>query len=251
MRRVSIVLLLFVGMGLGNAAPAHAQMLRWIYELSGPGPFLGWEFEWRLVCFTEPGDQEAAAPAADTGRERAARALAVIGPGCFFRQVPLDETRRASINLSFGILEARENNLQYARPSADREVALTTIEPSLWWRPVSTVEVGAGVGVFWFSGPGFRTFRRMFYEPFRIDARPIALLGDLFARGHPEWTELLSLRAGAIVIPNGFRAEDFGALRGTYQTSREVLRTFAAFVDLDPVVRYLRRPRPATAPQSR
>jgi hypothetical protein len=252
MRRIWIVLLLSLGIQVVAPVPAHAQIWRWIYELSGPGPFTGWEFEWRLVCFSErEGDEPPAAPAASTGRERAARALGVLAPGCFVRPVPREETRRASINVSFGLFDARENNLRYARGSTDHDVTLTSIEPTVWWRPAAAVEVGAGVGVFWFSGPDFRTFRRLFFEPFRIDARPVALLGDLFAGGHPEWTELLSLRAGAIVIPHGFRADDFGAIRGTFQTSREVLHTFSVFVDLEPVVRYLRRPRPDGPVQSR
>jgi hypothetical protein len=224
------------------AAPAHAQIWRYIYELSGPGPFRGLEFERRLLCFSVQ-SPTATPPPASPGRERAARALEILGPGCFFRPTPPDRVRRASINLAFGLLDAKENNLRYANPSVDREVKLTSIEPSLWWRPTASVEVGTGGGMLWFSGPAFASFRRGFFEPVRIDVKPLALASALALRSHAEWTEFLSLRAGLIVIPHGFRAEDFGAVPGSFQTSREALRTFAIFVDLEPVARSLRTPR--------
>jgi hypothetical protein len=163
--------------------------------------------------------------------------------------VPLDQRRRASFNLAAGLFEARRNNLTYASSSTNREVKLTSIEPTFWWRPVDSIEIGVGAGILWFSGPAFESFSRGFFEPVRIDVKPLALASELIARGHPEWTEVLSVRAGAIVTPHGFSAEDFGAVPGTFQTSREVLRTFAVFIDLEPVARHLRRPRAGTTGQ--
>jgi hypothetical protein len=241
MRRASLTLACAIPLCF-IAAPANAQIWRWIYELSGPGPFSGLEFERRLLCFSDQSSRPAPPPASP-GRERAARALEILGPGCFFRPTPPDRVRRASINLAVAVLDASENNLRYGNPSVDRDVKLTSIEPSLWWRPTASVEVGTSAGILWFSGPAFVSFRRGFFEPIRIDVKPLALASGLTTRSHPEWTEFLSLRAGLIVIPHGFRAEDFGALPGSFQTSREALRTFAVFVDLEPVARYVRAPR--------
>ena len=58
-----------------------------------------------------------------------------------------------------------------------------------------------------------------------------------------------TLRAGVIVLPQAFRAEDFGAVPGSFHASREVLRTFSVFLDLDPLAMQLRRPRRDTGAQ--
>jgi hypothetical protein len=118
---------------------------------------------------------------------------------------------------------------------------LTSFHPSAWWRPTDSVEVGMSGGVFWFSGAGFDTFRRIFLEPIRVDVKPLALLADIRTQPHPEWLELLSIRAGLVIIPKGFRAEDFGADPGTFQTGREELKSFSIFGDAEPLVRYLRK----------
>ena len=230
---------LFLSLGM---ARADAQILRWIYELSGPGPFLGWEFERRLICVTEPDPDAGPATTPSPGRERAARALEILGPGCFANPVPQGRRRSASFNLAVGVLEARRNKLKY-EPGASRDVKLTTLEPTFWWRPLDAIEVGTGAGVLWFSGPAFDSFSRGFFEPLRLDVKPLALLGDMAGRRHPAWTELLSVRAGFIVLPNAFRAEDFGAVPGSFQVSREVLPTFSVFIDFDPLAMQLRRPR--------
>jgi hypothetical protein len=231
---------LFLSLG---ASRADAQIWRWIYELSGPGPFRGWELERRLLCLTEPDRNAGPAPAPSPGRERAARALEILGPGCFGNPEAEGRRRRASFNLAVGIFDAERNALTYERPGQDRDVKLTTLEPSFWWRPIDAIEVGTGAGVLWFSGPAFASFRRGFLEPLRLDVKPLALAADLAGRRHPAWTELLSLRAGVIVIPNAFRAEDFGAVPGSFQVSREVLRNFSVFIDFDPLAVQLRRPR--------
>jgi hypothetical protein len=240
MRRVWLTAALCTLLLSLGAAPADAQILRWIYELSGPGPFKGFELERRLLCLTET-DADASPGDVPPGRERAARALEILGPGCFADPVRGNQRRRASFNLAVGILEG-PNNLTYAHTARPSDVKLTTLEPSFWWRPVDAVEVGTGGGIFWFSGREFRTFQRGFFEPLRVDVRPLALVGDLAGAGHAPWSEILSVRAGVIVLPQAFRAEDFGAVPGSFHASREVLPTFSVFVDFDPLAMQLRRP---------
>jgi hypothetical protein len=38
---------------VGSPAPAHAWW-HWLDELTGPGPFMGPDFQWRLVCIDDP-----------------------------------------------------------------------------------------------------------------------------------------------------------------------------------------------------
>jgi hypothetical protein len=248
MRHIWPKLVFCLALTFFTASPADAQIWRVIWELSGPGKFQGLEWEWRLLCLTEPDRQQpqpgpgAAQGTADDKGEGLSAALGALGPGCLFQPVPLNRTRRASLNLSFAMLDANRNNLQYPPSNTlDHDVKLTVLEPTIWWRPAKTFEVGAGVGMMWFSGEAFNTFERLFFEPIRLDVRPLAIAMDLTGRGHAEWTEAFSFRAGVVVIPVGFRAEHFGAIRGTFRTAREVLPTFSLFLDVEPIIRYMRR----------
>jgi hypothetical protein len=215
-----------------SPAPAHAQFWHWIDELSGPGPFQGPGFEWKLVCF---GDQ----PDAPT-RDGRGSALAILGPGCLTRPVA-PRARRGFVSLAFGLLNADENPLRYANPEQDRDVDLTYLEPTIWWSPAIWVDTGVGAGIMWFSGPAFPSFRRVYFEPIRVNLKVLTLFGRMRSETPPEWLDAFSLRAAAVVIPRGFRAEDFGAIAGSFQTSREVLPSYAVAVDFEPIVRYLRR----------
>jgi hypothetical protein len=242
MRRVAIILLTCtLGQMLAPAA-AQAWILDWIDELSGPGPFRGMSFEWRLVCFSEPDPaQRDAVEETDEVRLGTARALQFLGPGCFFKQVPVTHRRRASINLKMGLLEAKRNDLSYALPEADRDVKLTTLLPSVSWRPTRSLELTVGGGVFWFSGPQFASFHRVVLEPLRADVKPLAAINQARGADPVWWDELVSLRGGFLIVPRGFDARDFGAIPGTFRVSRDTLKSAAIFLDLDSLVMHLRR----------
>ena len=233
MRRGSLALsLCMLVVVVFQAAPAQAQFWRWIDEMSGPGPFQGPGFEWKLVCFGDQPDSPA--------RGGRGEALGILGPGCLTRPVP-PRARRGWVNVEFDLLKADKNPLQYANREQDRDVALTLLEPSVWWSPAIWVDTGVGLGVAWFSGPGFPTFHRAFFEPIRVNLKLLTLIGRARSENPPEWLDFFSIRASAVVLPRSFRAEDFGAIPGTFQTSREVLQSYAVAVDFEPLIRYLRR----------
>jgi hypothetical protein len=206
---------------------ATAQWGWWEFleNLSGPGPFNGWNIEWRVVCFPDKSSPKPADQAASTPRF-------VTIPGCLFNPLGTDERRRGSINIAFGILEAEENNLRYADPAQDDEVTLTSVKSSLWWSPVRYIELGMSGGIFWFGGPAFESFWRVYFEPLQVDVKPLPWL----LRSSKKSLEILSFRAGLVLIPRGFRAEDFGALPGTFKSSREVIPTVTFILDLDPLL---------------
>ena len=234
MRRLPLTLLVCAFVLAFMPAPAHAQIWQWIDELSGPGPFQGPAFEWKLVCF---GDRT------DTTRDGVEAVLGILGPGCLARPVPPRE-RRGSVNLGFGALKADRNRLKYAdRGDQDHDVALTLLEPSVWWSPAMWVDTGTGGGIMWFSGRAFPTFRRVFFEPIRVNLKLLTLIARGRSENPPEWLDFLSIRASAIIIPRSFSADDFGAIPGSFATSREVLQSYAVAVDFEPIVRYLRRDR--------
>jgi hypothetical protein len=53
MRRVVVIALCAVSFLITLPAPAHAWW-DWLEEYSGPGPFTGFDFQWRLACINDP-----------------------------------------------------------------------------------------------------------------------------------------------------------------------------------------------------
>jgi len=239
MRRILLSLTLCLLASAAAPAPAHAWLWELIDGLSGPGPFNGVAFEWRLVCFSEPDPALAhVEETRDESKRAAARFLQILGPGCFFQQVPVKNQRRASINLKFGLLKTNKNNITYAR-DVDTSITLTTLTPTIAWRPTRSVETSFGVGMLQFSGPAFESFRRLYLQPIQVDVKPFALINQARHAKPVWWDELISVRAGVIVVPGGFDAEDFGGVPGTFHVSRDTIPTAAVFLDLDAAVRKL------------
>jgi hypothetical protein len=161
--------------------------------------------------------------------------LAIVGPGCVFKRVPRQYRRVASVNLHFGLFwdKSEGNRLKYKDSSFDEKVRLTTLEPSFWYRPHRSLEVGFGGGVLWSSGPGFDAFHRFYLKPLQVDVKPISLLRRGKAYGSRD--EFLSVRVGVIVVPEGFDSADFGALPG-FKTDREFLKTVSIAIDLGSLI---------------
>ena len=242
MRRLCITLTLCFLVQAATPPAAHAWLWEYFEELSGPGPFTGWSFEWRVVCFSEPDPANSdAVETDDESKLAAAKLVQFFGPGCFFKQVPVQNRRTASINVKFGFLDAKDNDLQYRSDRISRDVKMTTLTPSVAWRPVRSFEAAFGVGVMWFSGPSFDSFTRVFVQPIQVDVKPLAAINQLRGADAVWWDELLSLRAGITIVPRGFDATDFGAIPGTFRVSRDTLNTAAVFLDLESLVMKLRR----------
>jgi hypothetical protein len=252
MRRVGVILTVCLLAILALPVPAHALFWRWLDELSGPGGFNGYEIDVRLYCFNEPADPTlpAVEETKDPARRAKAFAAGVIVPGCVFNHVPLRNVRRASINLGASYLYANHSHLQYANDES-HAVQVMTLRPTAWIRPARSVEVGAGVALYRFTGPGFEPIERFVIEPLLIDVKPFALLRDAISHRHDaevrefpdsQWDLFLSVRLGIVYSPKGFDATDFGAIPGTFHTNREVLPTASILLDLDWLARRLRRP---------
>jgi hypothetical protein len=118
---------------------------------------------------------------------------------------------------------------------------MTTLIPSVAWRPTRSIETAFGIGVMWLSGPSFESFTRVYVQPIQVDVKPLAAINQLRGADAVWWDELLSLRAGLAIVPRGFDATDFGAIPGTFRVSRDTLNTAAVFIDLESLVMKLRR----------
>jgi hypothetical protein len=237
---------------LALPSPAHALFWHWLDELSGPGGFNGYEIEARLVCFSKPVEENARSLQENKEHQVRAAFVGVIPPGCVFTRVPLQNQRTASINLAVSYLYANHTHLQYADAQTNHYVHLLTLRPRVWLRPARSVEVGAGVGFYRFSGPGFDPIWRTVLEPVLIDVKPFALIRDALGRGNAkevrqfpdsQWDLFISVRTGLVYSPKGFDAEEFGAIPGTFHTKRELLPTASVLLDLDWIVRRMRRPK--------
>jgi len=130
----------------------------------------------------------------------------------------------------------------------DNDVNVLTLAEWMWGagrgaRSLVMLALGTGVGggIMWFSGGGFPSFRRAFFEPIRVNLKLLTLIGRARSADPPEWLDAFAVRASVVVIPRGFRAEDFGAIPGTFQTARETLASFSLVFDAEPLVRSLRR----------
>ena len=210
MRRLCITLTLCLLVQAAAPPAAHAWLWEYFEEMSGPGPFTGWAFEWRLVCFSEPDPANRDAVETDDESKRAAaKLLQFFGPGCFFKQVPVQNRRTASINLKFGFLDAKENDLHYRSDRISRDVKMTTLTPSVAWRPTRSVETSFGVGVMWFSGPAFDSFTRVYVQPIQVDLKPLAAINQLRGADAVWWDELLSRPGGHHHRPARLRCDGF------------------------------------------
>jgi hypothetical protein len=198
------------------AAPAPAQAWwEWIDQLSGPGPFTGWDFQWRMVCIpeTRPGAINISLDGITTGKQRLARAF---GAGCLFDK---DINPMGSLNFAFGQVYSVRNELDYGPGVKKPHVTMTKFEPSLsmFADASKRIEITSGLGVLVIHGSGFDTFTHYYWSPLRVTLN--------VGKG-------VGVRLGFVIMPKGFDDIDFGARRGTFHTDKEVLGTASLSVDL-------------------
>lgn len=228
MRRLCLPLMLCAVFLSVVSTPAHATYSwDWIDHLSGPGPFRGSVLDWRLVCLKE-------------GKPvKIAIVGGIVGSACSYEK---GEQRRASIDLNFGFLHAKGD----ARFADGKEIKLTTLEPTFSWRIWGPFEAGAGVGVYWFSAETFPSVSRVMLEPIRFDVRPLRLnfnnpTKEFENEKNNWWQEILTLRAGWVVIPRGFEPNDFHAVSdAARRIPSEAVKTWGVFLDGEPIIRRIR-----------
>lgn len=236
--RLWSVLSVFFLLTLVEPRTAQAGIIELIDAWSGPGPFVGYGWEWRLACWTEH------EPNAEDDKKRI---IGVVGPGCFLTPGAVDPKKRriASLNMGFGLYKSKENPLFDGDTTVVGErqfstaVRLSTIELTAWWRPYRSLELGTGGGVMWIGGETFEPLRRVYFRPGVVAFKPIAALRDVDRSKTRPWgsmDEIVTLRLGLHVIPVGFTSADFGSTSG-WRVAREVNWTGAIFFDLEPLFR--------------
>jgi hypothetical protein len=227
MRRLGFVLICGGILQLLTPAPAQAWF-GWLDKLSGPGPFLTWDLEYRVFCVDDSRANVENVSLSNIRSEKLQRVARVLGTGCVF---DTHKNPRASVNFAFGQAYATKNELQYSSTDVKKRVTMTKFEPSfsVFLNDSKTFALTTGVGALVVTGPAFDSFQRFYWKVVR---------GTVIPKG---WNGA-TISVGVLYVPKGFDASDFGALPGTFHTDSEVLPTIEIAFDLARLNRARRTP---------
>ncbi|HSC27417.1 MAG TPA: hypothetical protein VLD67_09095 [Vicinamibacterales bacterium] len=211
-----------------SATPASAQdgFWRWLERLSGPGPYHGWGVSVTPLCF---GVVKKDRLAADPDRGGPVEPFLDIGCGKASRN-----DFRAMLRFEFAWLGADDNKLEYDGDRTRDELKTNAFSfiPAVDFGVTRWLEIGAGMGFIRFTGDAFDSFSKPAIQPLRVRAKPL-----LFRRNLPTEQKLayplefLQIEYVVTLIPDGFEAQDFGAVPGTFSTGTEFLSSVSVVVD--------------------
>lgn len=194
----------------------------WLERLSGPGPFDGQRYDFRLVCFYGDSPTERISDHSWLWFDRNSRQEGV-GNSCWSDSAP---NLRMYVMLEADWFESQENNLQFDSSSDRAEVELVSVKPALMVRLHPTLDVGAGFGLNWFSGDAFDSFFRTSMQPLRVIWTPFAAFNPRNAR-----LRFLRIPLEANVIEGRFTSADFGA-PGRFSARNELLWSSGFIIDI-------------------
>src|SRR5262249_50579284 len=190
MRRVTMIAACCVLVQLLTPTPAHAWW-DWLDQLSGPGPFMGWDVRYRLACIQDPSVDAAHANdkklpdnglrSLDSFRTKdnkvgAAEIIAgVAGVGCLLQP---GKNPIGSLNITVGRFYSINNRLQYQGLTEGPTVKAWEVEPSfsMFVDRLKVVQLSTGLGWLVFSGDGFESFNRFYFKPVTVTITPGAQL---------------------------------------------------------------------------
>jgi hypothetical protein len=205
MRR-STRMLVLMGLWAVLAPREAAAGLGWLEKLSGPGPFRGFVYTVPVACY-RPGER---ADFICTQKERSAG------------------QPRAIVGIDIARFWTSDNPLVYPRGRPGPKVQLFMLVPSLSIPVHKTFTIGTGFGWARFTGEddAFPAFSRGVYQPVRLTVMPVSAFTD-----EPRWSAI-QFKFNANMFTSAIRAEDFGAVPGTFKSSHEVLWEPVIFVDV-------------------
>lgn len=230
MRRLCIIIVSCTALLLLMPAPAHAWW-GWWDELSGPGPWMFVDAQYRIACIPDPAAEGIAAtsknPPANILRSLnsfdggAKVAAAIGGAGCLLQPMVRP---RASINVATAFFVAVANN---PRPEGGGRLAMQKYEVSAStfldrWK---IFEANAGGGVL--RGLGKSEFTRGYWTVTGTISPYGALERD---SGRQSLLRTISVNVGVVVVPKGFTAADFAA-PGPFRSEGEILKTISITLD--------------------
>ena len=237
MRRVLVAVVGAVFLGCAFPSPAHAWW-EFLEQLSGPGPFKGWDLQARVLCLVRTPDID---PTTKTQRVDASgqpvfktepKSAPVIGTIVSACRIRPGETRRAGVDVGVRFLTA-DGDVRFAN---GKPIDMTTLEGAISYNVFSSqpdsdyLDVAFGAGMYWFASEDFESFRGFFLEPVRIEFHPTTRM-----KQRTKWSALMPvLRAGYLLFPAGFETAKFNAAPGIPPLiSRDWVFTTGVFFDLE------------------
>lgn len=219
----AIVLTLTVAACLSpGVVSAQGMGKGWLERLSGPGPFDGDEYDFRIVCFYGESPTDRVSDHSFLWFQRR-NTQEGVGNSCWSDSAP---NLRMYVMVEADSFESQENNLQPDANSERAEVELFSVKPALMVRVHSTLDVGAGFGLNWFSGDAFDSFFRASLQPVRVLWTPLAAINPRNAR-----LRFLRIPLQATVFHGRFASADFGAV-GSFSARNEVLWSSGFVIDI-------------------
>ena len=217
MRRLTVTGLIALAILVGFARPASAQwsFLKWLEELSGPGPFHMNGLDAGFYC------PNAHARARLTDSHSDFRLFCDKEVGLF---------RDVKFYVGFSFLTGSGNNpLTYAGQPDDsnRSVSAQSYAAIVGYRVSRWADVATQVGAVHFSAEGTGT-DKFFFDPY-VAVRPLAALnGPIKDR----FRDFVQVRFGVLLFPQGFTLADFGASGGPLTGKAEAVWHLGVLVDI-------------------
>lgn len=234
MRRVALIVALCGMFQVLTPAPALA-LLEKLDQLSGPGKWIGWHIDVRLLCFGDPRSST------DQQKQQPDDPLKVksfgIESGC-----PIDDgghKRQNSIGVEVRALKASDQE-RFARDVRFVSIAGSYTRSLITDPNWNFVDLGSAAGVYWFSSEEFEGFKGFVLEPVRIEFHiPPGTTKDL-TRAIAQ--TIFNVRFSMVVFPHGFERNAFaGAGDRNPPLAAEWTKSIMWLVDVQPLARYFRK----------
>lgn len=218
MRRVALTLVSTALLSLAWPSPAHAWW-EFLEELSGPGPFRGWDIQARVLCLVRTPDID---PTTKMQRvdpvtneklyKTEAKSAPVIGVILSACRIKPEETRRASVEVGARFLTA-DGDVRFANGNS---IDFTTVQGTISYNLLGShadsdyLDIAFGGGMYWFASDDFPAFRGFFMEPVRLEFHPTTAM-----KRRTKLSALVPvIRAGFLLFPAGFETAKFHAATG-------------------------------------
>jgi hypothetical protein len=216
-----------------RSAEAQGGLMEWLERLSGPGIFKGYTTPVKLFCYGLHKDSSTAPDqffsSEDVRNAALGRQEFKFQPGCGRTQRNLV---RIDIGAEVGYYRAN-NTLQY-----DPSVPADETDTVTAWTYAGTfdvgvhrgVDIGFGVGFMRYGGFPGDSFNRMFLQVGRFTWKPLVMFRADTPAGRYQ-QEFLLVRFVGRWMPDGFKAEEFGAIPGTFESGAEIQAGVSLGVD--------------------
>jgi hypothetical protein len=194
MRRHFVLVIGLALLELALPSRAHAWW-EFLEQLSGPGPFQGFDLQFRWPCF-------ARTQTIVNGKEVYTIQVAPVTKGgailtlCKLKD---NQTRWGAIDTGYRSLWtngdvrfADNNSIRFQTVGATFSYNIFNAHPE-----GDFIDVAAGGGTYWFSSKGFDTFSGVFWEPVRIEFHPTTSF-----KRNVKWDQYIPvIRAGYFYFP--------------------------------------------------